>query len=157
MSTSATKHILAAHTKMTSVITNLLALPSRWHPILQYVRFLWYSQSVSFKFSYIVILLPLSLHFIDPPHSKSSSGICLYLLRSSPPSEHNSLQPSKTCETFCLFHFLPQIYIYLLLTVNFNPSHAVFQVRTMNECPLICASSSWLQVEQVGASLMQDQ
>ena len=40
--------------------------------------------------------------------------------------------------------------------MNFNPSHAVFQVRTMNECPLICASSS-LHVEQVGASLMQEQ
>ncbi len=38
------------------------------------------------------------------------------------------------------------------LTVNFNPSCAVFQVHAMNQCPLICASSSWLHDEKVGAS-----
>jgi hypothetical protein len=47
--------------------------------------------------------------------------------------------------------------IYLLLTVNFNPSCVVFLICTMNECPLICASSSWLHVEQFWASLKQDQ
>ena len=92
-----------------------------------------------------------------PPHSKSSPVICLCLQRSTPPSQLTSLHPGISCETFCSFHLLPQIYIYLLLTVNFNPSRAAFQVCTMNECPLICASSSWLHIEQVGASLKQDQ
>ena len=73
------------------------------------------------------------------------------------PSPLNSLHPSISCETFCSFHFLPQIYIYLLLTVNFNSSCVVCQVWMMNECPLISVSSSWLHVEQVGASFKQNQ
>jgi hypothetical protein len=41
--------------------------------------------------------------------------------------------------------------------VNFNQSCAVFLICMINEPPLVCSSSSWLHIEQVGASLKQDQ
>jgi hypothetical protein len=65
-------------------------------------------------------------HSLFIPPSKSSPGICLFLQYLSPPSHLISLQPGISCETSCWFHFLPQMYIYHLLTVNFNNSRAVF-------------------------------
>ena len=139
---------------MTSVITNLLALPSPWYPILQYNHLIWCGR---FIFSYIATLLPLSSPFITHPPTASNPLAFVIVFSVCYAPLNTSLHRSISCETFCSFHFLPQIYIHLLLTVNFNPSHAVFQVWTMNDCPLICASSSWLHVEQVGASLKKDQ
>ena len=100
-------------------------------------------QTVSFKFSYITILPALSSPHpsLSPPTVKSSPGIFLCLQHLSLPSQLNSLHPGIPCETFCSLHVLPQIYIYLLLTVNFNPSRTVFQICMINECLLICASS----------------
>ena len=100
-------------------------------------------ETVSFKFSIHVFRHCHHHSLLIPPQSKLAPGNCLCLQHLSTPSHSAHYITAYLVKLSVLLVLFPK------LTVNLNPSCAVFQVHVMNQCPLICASSSWLHDEKL--------